>query len=44
MLFLQCNKNLFKNLKNNLYTCKQPMLMANERFERAQDNFGKEEK
>ena len=48
-IFLLCYKNqkkpLKKNfqnsLKNTLYTCKQPLMMAYKRPESARDNFGK---
>ena len=34
-------KNLKSLLKNTLYTCKQPLMMAYERSESIWDNFGK---
>ena len=34
-------KKISKLFKNTLYTCKQPLMMANERSESTQDNFGK---
>ena len=33
--------SLKNSLKNTLYTCKQPLMMAYEKSKSAQDNFGK---
>ena len=40
---IKTKKNFQNSLKKNntLYTCKQPLMMANEVFESARDNFGK---
>ena len=40
--FCSVIKKTFKNLKRiNLCTCKQPLIMADERLDSARDNFGK---
>ena len=40
--FCNVQKKFFKNLKkNSLYTCKQPLMMADKRSERTRDNYAK---